>query len=106
MVRWATLVGLIFAPGCSPYGGGSFMCDTDQQCGSGGTCSDQYCSFPDGDCPTGLRYGERSGPFSKQCVGPQGDGGVDTPTGEHCYGTGLVVACFSAEPSGAQTIAA
>ena len=48
--------------GCSPYGsGGSFACSTDEQCGGGGTCTNGLCAFPDGECMSGLRYGDFSG---------------------------------------------
>jgi hypothetical protein len=104
VVQRALLVALC---ACSPYGAGSFTCETDSQCGADGTCSDGFCSFPDNACPSGLRYGDRSGPLSNQCVGGGGDSGTDTPPGDNanCFGTGLVVACFSAAPSGDQMLA-
>ena len=33
------------------------QCSLDTQC-TGGTCSSGYCSFPDGECPSGLRFGD------------------------------------------------
>ncbi|HEX5062085.1 MAG TPA: hypothetical protein VFV99_22100, partial [Kofleriaceae bacterium] len=58
------------------------------------------------DCTSGFRYGELSGPMSGTCVGvQQQDGGVDidTPPGQVCYGTGLVMACFAEAPTNPQT---
>ena len=105
MVQRALLVALV-ASACSPYGAGSFTCENNEECGAGGTCSDGFCAFVDNLCPSGLRYGDRSGPLSNQCVGGQSDGGVETiGDGSLCYGTGLVVACFTAPPMGMQTLA-
>jgi hypothetical protein len=90
---------------CSPYGGGEFACTTDSQCGADGKCSGGFCAFPDGDCDSGFRYGELSGPLSNTCVGSQTtDGGVD-PDASNCYGSGLVRACFASAPTGAVTFA-
>ena len=114
MGTWFALAASIlatFSVGCSPYGGGTFTCAENTQCGAGGTCSDGFCSFPDPDCDSGLRYGDLSGPLSGQCVGadmPMPDAGdmPDSPPGVVCYGTGLVVACFPQAPTGNQTFSA
>src|SRR5687768_7942645 len=114
MATWVVLAASVLATisvGCSPYGGGTFTCTENTQCGAGGTCSDGFCSFPDSECDSGLRYGDLSGPLSGQCVGadmPMPDAGdmVDTPPGVVCYGTGLVMACFPQAPTGAQTFSA
>lgn len=104
--------------GCSPYGsGGSFACSTDEQCGGGGTCTNGLCAFSDGECISGLRYGEFSGTRSGQCVGESmmDDASIaaDVPTdvtivppdGTYCYGTGIVHPCFvNAPPSGTRTL--
>ena len=38
-----------------------FVCSSDGQCGPDGTCQDSgFCSFPDGRCPSGERYGAYS----------------------------------------------
>jgi len=108
MARWANLAcaGALLWCGCSPYGGGAFHCDDDLQCGPGGRCTGGFCSFPDPACDSGFRYGELSGPQSGVCVGaePTLDAGdVDALVG-HCYGTGLVIACFDAVPSGTQML--
>lgn len=99
--------GLALWCGCSPYGGGSFACEEDSQCGPSARCADGYCAFPDPTCDSDFRYGDHSGPMSGQCVGgEQGeDGGVDVDTMPgHCYGTGLVTACFDAVPTGSITV--
>ncbi|HEY5922877.1 MAG TPA: hypothetical protein VIV11_14460 [Kofleriaceae bacterium] len=95
--------------GCSPYGGGEFACTLDSQCGPNGRCADGFCSFPDGNCDSGFRYGDLSGPLSGQCVGgdmPPVDASVDAPDGppgEVCFGSGFVRACFASAPTGTQT---
>jgi len=92
----ASLVGA-----CSPFGGGAFMCSSDESC-SGGMCeANGYCAFPSTTCASGYQYGSLSGTLSNQCVG--GNDGADAPPGEVCYGTDIVRVCFLATPSGAQT---
>lgn len=62
---------------------GTFSCSDDTQCEGGegeGRCEiDGYCSFPDGECPSGRRYGEHaSSGIAGECVDPQtaqGSGG-------------------------------
>lgn len=66
------------AVGCSP---GAFTCEDASECIDGavpGACQpDGFCSFPDGDCESGQRYGAHSGALSRDCVPPSGgtDGG-------------------------------
>ena len=104
MARWEVLAcaGALLWCGCSPYGGGDFACTEDLQCGASGRCSDGFCSFADTSCDSGFRYGELSGPQSGQCVGVEqaSDAGVADTLSGTCYGTGLVVACFDAVPTG------
>lgn len=105
MARWAVPAFAALFCGCSPYGGGDFACTSDPQCGGNGVCADGFCAFPDLDCDSGFRYGDQSGPMSRACVGAQmttDDASGDTMSG-HCYGTGLVTACFDDVPSGTQT---
>lgn len=112
MPQWAVWLACVVALGCgcSPYGGGSFACTGDMQCGAEGKCAEGFCSFPDPNCSSGYRYGDLSGPQSNSCVGAAtGDGGVDTPmppleAGVSCYGVGLAHPCFSSPPSGAKTL--
>jgi hypothetical protein len=58
-----------------------FQCDTDQSCGAQGRCeSTGFCSFPDGDCQSGRKYGDSAGTNAGKCTGDQGpgiDGGID-----------------------------
>lgn len=65
----------------------TFTCADSSDCRSStsnGTCEPTgFCSFPDGDCDTGQRYGEHSGDLSGKCVVPPGtdttgDDGLDT----------------------------
>lgn len=64
MRRWIlpTLLGAILGLAC---GDGSFRCTDDTQCvfsGLQGQCqANQYCTFPDDDCPSGQRYGDDVG---------------------------------------------
>jgi hypothetical protein len=58
-----------------------FMCSTNDDCASGGTCEAVgYCSFPDTTCTTGSRFGGFSGQYANQCVDVASpDAGVDAP---------------------------
>jgi hypothetical protein len=63
---------------CSPYGGGAFHCERDDQCTGGGSCeANGLCSFPDPECGSGRRYGELAGDLSRTCVGE--DAPIDAP---------------------------
>lgn len=70
----AFAVGVIVACGLSS----PFACEDDTQC-EGGICQAVgWCSFPDGDCPSGQRFGEHSGDgLAQMCVD------VDGTTGGH-----------------------
>jgi hypothetical protein len=49
----------------------AFACEEDAQCAAtaGGRCeADARCSYPDGECPSGRRYGEYAGEQSNVCV--------------------------------------
>lgn len=72
---------LLGAAACSPYGGGAFHCERDDQCSGGGTCqASGLCSFADGTCASGERYGGLSGELSNTCVGDElVDARIDTP---------------------------
>jgi hypothetical protein len=104
---------------CSPFGGvKAFPCATNEDCGAGGTCeADNLCSFIDGSCESGRRYGDLAGGQSNKCVG--GSTGDDAPVDEPvippeandvCFGaTGaLVEPCFSpgSVPAGAIALTA
>ncbi|CAN5698241.1 hypothetical protein BH11MYX3_BH11MYX3_07280 [soil metagenome] len=72
---WHAVV-LVGIAACSPYGGGAFHCDRDDQCTGGGTCQlDGLCSFADPGCPSGQRYGGLAGGLSNSCV--MGGIGID-----------------------------
>jgi hypothetical protein len=57
----------------------AFHCDSNADCGSGGTCSVGFCAFADPACASGTRFADSAGSYANQCVGDQGpDGGVDS----------------------------
>jgi hypothetical protein len=74
-----------------------FKCTNNFDCSEmGAVCEpDRYCSFLDGKCESGRRYGELSGPNAGQCVGAGMDGGVDarpdSPPGMGCPTTYMQV---------------
>ncbi len=107
MAKWVTVVAAVgcglFAA-CSPFGGGGFSCERDDQCGAG-TCTGGYCSFADSSCASGYRFGAAASTLSNTCVG---DGStadasdVDAkvyldgpPAGVTCFGTGFGKVCFA-----------
>lgn len=115
MVRALAVVAALAS--CSPYGGGAFTCAMDSQCGAGGKCENSFCAFSDDKCPSGLRYGDLSGPNSNVCVGqePTPDAsmgsdadasmtGSDSGTSNVCYGTGPGKVCFAQAPTGTQLL--
>jgi hypothetical protein len=65
----------------------AFECTDNASCrngGAAGTCETTgFCSFPDGTCPSGSRYGTAAGSLSSQCVGGggSGDGGMGSGDG-------------------------
>jgi hypothetical protein len=60
----------------------AFLCASSEQCTSNGVCQPTtgFCSFQDGDCASGQRYGAASGALGGICVGaeprPGSDGGA------------------------------
>ncbi len=71
-----------------------FQCQSNDQCtleGSAGVCQDNgFCSFPDTDCPSGVRYGESAPPgLAGMCVDlDAGSGGQTTGcVGSNCVET-------------------
>jgi hypothetical protein len=104
----AGAVAAALVAGCSPYGGGTFACTSDEQCTGGpdGKCElDGLCSFTDTSCPEPhRRYGDLAGKKSNTCVGgTASDGGISDGQpldAQACYGTGLVHVCFATQPSG------
>ena len=93
---------LILVAGCRfdlPEG----ACTANDQCksGAGGRCEPNgFCSYADGSCPSGQRYGGNSGVCVGQTSG--GDGGIDGPSGPFCPGAtgGIVKPCFAMPPMG------
>ena len=70
--------------GCGPT---AFQCENDQDCLRGsqtpGVCQVVgFCSFPDGACESGQRFGEFAGPLGDRCVPSDGSGsGGDSASG-------------------------
>jgi len=72
---------------CGPS---TFGCSSDAQClaaGADGMCQlSGFCSFPDGECASGQRYGEHAGELANKCAPPTtGDTDNSGATGD---GTG------------------
>jgi hypothetical protein len=109
----------VFVAACSPFGGGAFTCDRDDQCGATGKCTTGFCSFLDSSCTSGYRFGEASGSLANTCVGDttptDGNVAIDAkefhdamPPGVACFGTGFGKTCFKTEnvPSSPVTLTA
>jgi hypothetical protein len=78
------IIGLVAGVACGL--GGAFACEDDAECDGGGepgVCqASGYCSFPDGECPSGQRYGEHvGGELAGECV-PEIDETGDDSGGE------------------------
>lgn len=73
------LVAVLASTGCLRKT--EFKCSDSAACGAGGACeANGFCSFADGSCNSGRRFGELSGEtFSGQCVG-DGQTGIDGGT--------------------------
>jgi hypothetical protein len=82
LLAWTA--GLATGFGCALVG--AFACEGDGECddaGVQGTCeASGWCSFPDGDCESGQRYGAHSGDgLGGECVTPPG-GSSSESTGD------------------------
>jgi len=79
---WLSLATLPWPAACSAPD--AFTCAADAQCmadGAAGRCEPEgVCSFPDGACDSGHRYGAYSGELSGVCVGA-GSSGIATDVG-------------------------
>ncbi len=66
---------------CNPVS--DFQCATDEECigqGEGGVCeSNNFCTFPDLECPTGRRWHDRASSLAGMCFGDGVDTDTDTP---------------------------
>ena len=78
--RCAVLFAAAIGGAC--VGGSQFACTEDAQCNDGaleGWCEETgFCSFPDGACESGRRYGTLSGALSSTCVPVDGATGSTT----------------------------
>ncbi len=88
----ALAMGVLVAMGCSDS---AFHCAEDQQCvdrGVVGICqSNQYCTFPDGTCPSGQRYGESAGAgLAGVCLMGEVAGTGDGTMGDGTMGDGTM----------------
>jgi hypothetical protein len=55
----------------------TFSCTADTECGAHGVCEIVgFCAFDDPTCTEGHRFGELSGAYANQCVGPLTDASV------------------------------
>lgn len=85
-MRRAIVLSLLGALGCTPIPR-AFVCDGDGNCINGGMqghCeATRFCSFADGTCASGRRYGQFAGDgLGQSCViAPAGDGGSGDMTG-------------------------
>ncbi len=77
-----TVTAAVWTAGCVDAPG--FRCTTSAQCGAQGICEAiGECSFPDGDCMSGRRFGAHGSSMAGQCTGTDGgplpDGGDGGP---------------------------
>ena len=84
-MRFAACCALAWIAACSPFGAGAFHCETDAECAGGpspGRCQPTtgFCSFIDGACDSGQRYGTSSGSLANVCVGDE-PLVIDSPAG-------------------------
>lgn len=84
---------------------GTFLCESDTECGEGQCELNGFCSFEDGSCDSGRRYAEHAGQLSGNCVagmsGTDGatgttEGGVEGTTGDS-DGAGTTLAVSDSE---------
>jgi hypothetical protein len=95
-MRAVLFIPLIASAGCLRKT--EYKCTDTTQCGAGGQCEDTgFCSFADGDCASGRKYGEFSGStYSGECVGGtsgQLDGGTDGPMTDGMMIDGMMGNC-------------
>ncbi len=96
------VAGLLLGPGCRAS---NFACVQSADCGAGGRCEpNSWCSFPDGACESGRRYGEYSGEGLGGVCLPSTDTDTDATT---TLGTGVTsgppLATGSSSDSGSST---
>jgi hypothetical protein len=93
MVGRAWLIVAALAAGCVDDAGG-FVCNTDDQCLAGQTCTDHACSDADATCPSGMRFTSTAGSRAGSCAPiPTCGNGVLDP-GETCDpGSGSPTPC-------------
>lgn len=93
-------------------GASAFACTQSDECGAQGVCEPSgFCSFPDGECPSGQRYGDHApGSVAGVCV-PVGeassgdDEGPPVGTSSSGASSGASLDTTSGESSSATTVA-
>lgn len=82
MVPWLLVAALPWPTACSVTE--TFACNADAQCvtdAAAGRCEPEgVCSFPDGSCDSGHRYGGLAGELSGECVGGGSSSDASTTT--------------------------
>lgn len=99
-------LGVVFSAGCGSAG--VFACTDDGDC-SGGVCqASGYCSFADGGCASGQRYGEHApATLASRCVPVDGDElGEGSGTASSIGSTGTTTATGTDPTTGDATTAA
>jgi hypothetical protein len=80
---WLSLAALPWSAGCTTPD--AFACNADAQCiddAKTGRCEPEgVCSFPDGGCPSGHRYGLFAGELAGECVAGGSSSGSTEPGG-------------------------
>lgn len=78
-IAFALLLGLALA--CKRW---DFHCDDDDECVSDdvlGFCeAEGFCSYPDGNCPSGARWGPQAGAHANECVEESSESSSESST--------------------------
>lgn len=82
-VRDLTAIALSAAALAACIARDELVCVDDSQCSlfAEGVCLAGACAYPDGDCPSGLRYSEYGGERAGRCVEPDGVADDSSSTG-------------------------
>lgn len=104
-MRWLCV---LFIAGCAPNLPAGYTCATDNQCvskGVSGVCEPTHaCSFPDGSCTSGRRYGSLGPtPLAGNCVDLLSDGGGGGDGGDGAVPGVIMRVGSSTRPMGAPT---
>lgn len=87
MRTWVAALVVSLGGGCLTFP--AFECETDEQCDDGGRCElVGHCSYADGECDSGRRFGPHAGDLAGDCVEMTDTGGSDSTGGADGGGTG------------------